>query len=112
MGDLTGVKAGDELLLLIKYGGPREKEREPKAVTVYKVGRTLVHILRYEGKPEHGTETYKIENGERNDNYGHAVLSTRAAYEEDKKRQALLLAREMPVATLEALLKVLEEAGI
>jgi hypothetical protein len=118
---LEGVKAGDELLLLARYGGRREKEQQPNVVTVHKVGRTLVHVLRVESKPELGTEAYRIEDGLKNDNYGHTRLTTRAAYEESKKRAALFaslkehgvtMAGRAPksTATLEALLQVLDDA--
>ncbi|MGW1436810.1 hypothetical protein ACWD7M_16365 [Streptomyces griseus] len=35
MSSLKGVKPGDELLLLTHLGGRREKEQEPKTVTVH-----------------------------------------------------------------------------
>ncbi|MFH8483036.1 hypothetical protein [Streptomyces sp. NPDC018055] len=122
MSSLKGVKPGDELLLLVHFGGRREKEQEPKTVTVHKVGQTLVHILRRpELGPDGGTHTYRIEDGVANDGYGHASLTTRAAYEERHKRAALIKAlrergiqedpygrNEHSTATLEALLAALD----
>lgn len=89
MSSLEGVKAGDELLLMSSYGGAQVYEREPKIVRVHKVGRTLVHLLVYEGSPDGPTETYRIEDGVRNDNYRHSVLKTREDWEGEKMRHEL-----------------------
>jgi hypothetical protein len=116
---LEGVKAGDELLLFVRMGGRREKEQEPKVVTVAKVGRTLVHVLKYEGRPEHGTDAYRIEHGYRNDDYGHTQLMTREGWEDQKRRYQVIdelrrhgvdvgVGGTKPTAVLEALLDVME----
>ncbi|MGW7100444.1 beta barrel domain-containing protein [Streptomyces sp. NPDC054838] len=78
---LEGVKPGDELLLVQRY----DKGREPGAVTVHKVGRTLVHIVRYQGRPENGTDAYRIEDGRKNDGFGHSYLIRREEYEEGQR---------------------------
>jgi hypothetical protein len=84
MPGLEGVKVGDELLLVTRLGGQREKEQTPKAVTVVKVGRALLHIPRITREPEGRTDTYRIEDGYRNDDYRHTQLMTREAWEHEK----------------------------
>lgn len=77
MGDLSGVRVGDELLLIESYNRYRP---EPRVVIVEKVGRKLIHA---------GGLTYRIESGVRNDNYGHSHLTTREAYAELQERGRL-----------------------
>jgi hypothetical protein len=121
MGNLDGVKAGDELLLVTKYGGRREKEQEPRTVKVHKVGRTLVHILRWEEIPSRGTDAYRIESGVFNDNYGHSELWKPEDWAAEQSREGLEAALRLhgieawrggkkPIAVLEALLDVMERA--
>jgi hypothetical protein len=121
MPSLEGVKVGDKLLLLTKMGGRREREQTPEEVTVVKVGRTLLHIPVSERSPEGKTLAYRIENGVRNDNYGHTQVMTREDYEAEKSRESLeeSLRRHgieawrggpKPIAVLEALLDVMERA--
>ncbi|MER5754373.1 hypothetical protein [Streptomyces sp. NPDC002088] len=120
MARLDGVKVGDTLLLFVRMGGQREKEQEPKVVTVVKVGRDLVHIPKYESDPEGKTETYRIESGYRNDNYRHTQLMTREAWADDKKREELFvrllaygltghLRGSLSTEALEAVVNVLDE---
>jgi len=90
MGSLKGLKTGDEVYLVTRYGGRREKDQTPLTVTIHKVGRTLVHVLRYPERLDLGTETYRIEDGVRNDNYGHSYLITREEYEARKIQSELL----------------------
>lgn len=122
MASLEGVKVGDTVLYFRKYGGRREEEQVPQEVTIVKVGRTLVHINKYEGKPEYGTETYRIDSGYRNDDYRHTYLMTREAYEAERRREEVSArlkkhgfeynwrSEKKPVAVLEAVLKVLDDA--
>jgi hypothetical protein len=120
MPSLEGVKVGDTLLLLTKMGGRREKEQTPEEVTVVKVGTKLVHIPVSERSPEGKTLAYRIENGVRNDDYGHTQLITREAYEAEKSRDSLEEALRLhgievwrkgpkPIAVLEALLEIMEK---
>lgn len=119
MGDLTGVKVGDELLLVERNN---RSGREPKTVTVAKVGTKLVHILRYPKHPDGGTETYRIDTGIRNDNYGHSRLETPEHYADRHERgrleKALFelgidTARARPTTDqLRALLAVAKDVGI
>jgi hypothetical protein len=120
MPGLEGVKVGDTLLLLTKMGGRREKEQVPQEVTVVKVGRTLLHIPAYESQPDGKTLAYRIENGIRNDDYGHTQVMTREAYEAEKGRDSLEEALRLhgvevwrkgpkPIAVLEALLEIMEK---
>lgn len=118
MSSLEGVKAGDTLLLFLNTGGQREKEQTPRVVTVSKVGRTLVHIPCTQGK----TDTYRIDDGLRNDGYGHTELKTREGWEDEQKRVVLMerlykhgfsynmRATQKPTNVLEAVLKVLDDA--
>lgn len=116
---LEGVKAGDELLLFVRMGGHREKEQQPRVVTVAKVGRTLLHIPVNENIPGGKTHAYTIEDGYRNDNYRHTQLMTRDGWEEQKRRYEVIdglrrrgvdvgVGGEKPTAVLEALLDVME----
>jgi hypothetical protein len=118
MGSLEGVKPGDELVITSVHRKMSPSD-EPRTVKVHKVGRTLVHILRSEDKPERGTDTYRIENGIANDNYGHSELWKRQDWEAEKRRDALEEALgshgveawrrgPKPIAVLEALLDVME----
>lgn len=120
MPSLEGVKVGDTLLLLTKMGGRREKEQTPEEVTVVKVGRTLLHIPVSEDNPEGKTLAYRIENGVRNDDYGHTVVTTREAYEAEQTRESLEESLRQhgievwrkgpkPIAVLEALLEIMEK---
>jgi hypothetical protein len=77
MGDLSGVRVGDELLLIESYNRYRP---EPRVVAVEKVGRKLIHADR---------RTYRIEDGSRNDNYGHTSLRTREQHAEIQEEQRL-----------------------
>lgn len=115
--NLTGVRVGDELLLIDSYGRPPK----PTPVRVHKVGRTLVHVLRNPDRPELGTDAYRIEDGVAHDGYGHSQVVTRAHWEQECRRSALEAAlRERgvetwrkgpkPVPVLERLLAVLEDA--
>jgi hypothetical protein len=121
MTGLDGVKVGDTLLLVQRYGGAREKQQVPQEVTVVKVGTKLLHIPLTERDPDGKTLTYRIEDGRRNDNYGHTELWTREAYEAEKSRESVEAALKAhgveawrngpkPIAVLEALLDVLERA--
>lgn len=78
MGDLSGVKVGDELLLIESYNRYRP---EPRVVTVEKVGRKLIHA---------DARTYRISDGVRNDGYGHSLLRTREEHAEIQERAELL----------------------
>jgi hypothetical protein len=115
MARLEGVKAGDELLRVLRIHGGTE----PTAVTVAKVGRRLVHIPRYEDQPDGPTDTFEIVTGLSKD--GAYELMTREAWEDGKKREDLWerlrehgftgTMRATPVETkvLEAVVAVLDE---
>lgn len=119
MGSLKGVKVGDELLL-----GRRTSLKAPtKAtpVTVHKVGRTLVHLLRYPDSSNMSTDAYRIDTGVINDNYGHSELWKPEDWAAEQKRDELESALRRhgvevyhkgpkPIPVLEKLLAVLEEA--
>lgn len=116
MSDLTGVKVGDELLLIERYN---RSGRAPIVVTVAKVGTKLVHI-----EVDGGTYTYRIDTGARNDNYGHIYLITREEYEEVQVRDGLenslrsagvelrFGVRKFSTAKLRALLAVMEDEAL
>lgn len=120
--DLTGVKAGDELLLVERHN----QEARTKTVTVHRVGRTLIHILRYPDRPE--TDTYRIDSGARNDNYGHSQLETRAHFDERQLRTGLHIrltnlgvsvrmglvssSSRLSTAKLRALLEIMEDESL
>ena len=112
MGSLNGVKVGDELL---RTSSDRWHGRTvtPESVRVHKVGRTLVHILRY-GRPV----TYRIENGIGTDSRD-GELWTPEDWELEKQRWGLEEALKRagvelrpggakPVPVLKKLLAVLE----
>jgi hypothetical protein len=123
MSSLDGVKAGDKVLLFVRTGGQRERDQVPREVTIVKVGRTLVHIPQMEAHPDGKTHTYKIEGGYRNDGYGHSQLMTREAVADEKQRESLTerlrkhgfeynwRSEKQPTAVLEAVLKLLDDAG-
>ncbi|MFE6000240.1 hypothetical protein ACFQ6C_25825 [Streptomyces sp. NPDC056454] len=123
MSSLKGVKPGDELVLVPRFMNNSEKpEPGPKVVTVYKAGRTLVHILRYpDVGPGGGTDTYEIESGRSRYANDTKKLMRYADYLEELKRHQLtkaLRSREIEIglhgrpdlstATLEALLAALD----
>ena len=120
MPDMTGVKPGDELLLITKLGGSREREQEGQPVIVHKVARKLLHVHFADRDPKiSGTTAYRIENGVINDNYGHSVLYTRQQWADEKRRDEITKAlREhgvevwrgepKPINVLEAILDILE----
>lgn len=121
MGSLKGVKPGDELLLVDRSSIQRKaRDRKSRTCTVHKVGRTLVHVLRYADKPDGPTDAYRIESGVINDNFGHSELWKPEDWELEKTRDELESAlkrhgvevwrKKQPVAVLEKLLAVLEEA--
>ena len=70
---MTGIKAGDEVRVYDVNSAPaRRGQHDPgEPGKVVKVGRTLVHIEYF-----HRTETFRIEDGRRNDNYGHQWFLT------------------------------------
>jgi hypothetical protein len=118
MSNLEGVKVGDELVITSAHRKTQPGE-EPRTVTVHKVGRTLVHVLRYAGHSDKGTDTYRIENGIANDNYGHSELWKPEDWKAEQRREELDEALRKhgveawrrgpkPVAVLEALLDVME----
>jgi hypothetical protein len=120
MPSLEGVQVGDTLLLLTRMGGRREKEQVPQEVTVVKVGTALLHIPLSESQPGGKTLAYRIENGMRNDSYGHTQVMTREAYEAEKSRESLeeALRRhgvevwrggEKPIEVLKELLAVMDK---
>jgi hypothetical protein len=82
--NLEGVKAGDELLLFENI-----LNREPRVVTVAKVGRTLLYIPLSERFPDGRTLAFRIDTGYRNDNYQYTWLRTRADYEESEELSRL-----------------------
>jgi hypothetical protein len=119
MGSLEGVKVGDKLLLLTRYGGLREKEPVPQEVTAVKVGRTLLYIPVNEGDPSGKTLAYRIEDGRWNGNYGHTYLWKREDWEVEKRRtfvqdrlrhHGVQMRDVKPTEVLEALVKVLDDA--
>lgn len=98
-----------------RYGGPTE-------VTVVKVGRTLVHVT---GRGRYGrTETFRIEDGRANDNYGHGWIQTQDEHAEEKWRDAQIArltahhlrfdagayARAVPTYTLRQIADLLDAA--
>lgn len=119
MGNLKGVKPGDELLLTGNDIQRKWMNKEPRRVTVHKVGRTLVHALRYPGRTDGPTDAYRIESGVINDNYGDTQLWKPEDFEREKMRDELEAAlkrhgvevwrKTQPIDVLEKLLAVLEE---
>lgn len=77
MPNLEGVKPGD-VLLHTSENRRRDSTVPPKEVTVHKVGRSLVHILRFPDSSNSGTDSYRIENG-----YGSDLRSGRLWKPED-----------------------------
>ncbi len=78
---LTGIKVGDELMLVDSYnrgGGPRK-------VTVTKVGRKLVTV-----QSNGQEEVFRIDTGYKNDGYHHSFLETPEHYEERQRRGNLM----------------------
>lgn len=119
---LEDVKAGDELLLRNRN---TRFDREPRVVTVVKVGRTLVYIPVSERYPDGQTLAYRIDTGYRNDNYRHTRLETREQYEENEERARLQTrlrdlgieldrfhARNPSLPRLRALVKVMEDESL
>jgi hypothetical protein len=116
MSNLEGVKAGDTLLRVLRV----HHGKEPTAVTVAKVGRTLVHILRYGDQADGPTDTFEIATGMSKD--GAYELSTREAWEDEQKREDLwarlrvhgftgtMRNKPVPTNVLEAVVKVLDDA--
>jgi hypothetical protein len=80
MGDLSGVKVGDVVLLLERYG-----TSSGRAVTVTKAGRKLLTIG--EG---YAAETYRIESGLRNTADPRSLIRTLAQHAEILERAELL----------------------
>lgn len=120
MGNLKGVKPGDEVLLVDRSSIQKKaKDQTPRARTVHKVGTKLVHILKYEGRPDMGTDTYRIESGISNDGYGHSELWKPEDWEQELRRDELEAAlqkhgvevwrKKQPIAVLDGLLAVLEQ---
>lgn len=118
MGSLEGVKAGDELYLTNNDMQGKYLKKEPRKVKVHKVGRTLVHVLRYGSEPDGPTDTYRIDSGVINDNYGHSRLWKPEDFELEKERAGLegalkrhgveVWRKTQPVPVLKKLLAVLE----
>lgn len=118
MGDLSGVKSGDQLLLTGKNHS-KQRQQEPRTVTVHKVGTKLVHVLRYGDDPNGATDTYRIDTGRINDAFGHEELWKPEDWEAEKSRAGLEAALRLhgvevrrggpkPIPVLEKLLAVLE----
>lgn len=118
--NLAGVKPGDELLKIDNSVQRKRSSREPRVVRVHKVGRTLIHVLQDENRPDGRTDTYRIDGGVINDGYGHTRLVTRDFWETEQRRDAVKEALRshgvevrpsIPVPVLERMLAILEEAG-
>lgn len=118
MGNLEGVKAGDELLRTRRLGG-KKRDQEPRVVRVHKVGTKLVHVLKYPNEPNGPTDTYRIANGTGTD--GFTDLWKREEWEAERRRDELEDALRKagvevwrggpkPIAVLEALWGVMERA--
>lgn len=76
---LAGVRPGDTLILTDVNKPHRRIE-----VTVHKVGRTLVHVLRHNDRPDLGTDAFRLDDGRRNDAYGHQHLERPATTREQQ----------------------------
>lgn len=58
----------------------------PQNVEVVKVGRKLITVV-----DKYGTaEVFRLEDGTRNDNYGHGYVQTSDQYEDEQARDAIL----------------------
>ena len=113
--NLEGVKVGD---ILVRTGGGVSGEEVP----VVKVGRKLLTVQESPGR--YGEGVYRIENGVKNDNYGHSYLETREAYRARQERNEVLnrvratglnfgyVSRELSTAKLRALLAVMEDDSL
>lgn len=112
--DLSGVAVGDELLLFGHYDG----SGEGRPVVVVKVGRKLLHVDWPDAKYP-SPDTYRIDSGRRNDNYGHTYVRTyaqAAAWAERSRLSAALhdaginfrLGRTPSLATMRAILAAME----
>lgn len=115
MPDLSGVKAGDALLKLRNIHSRSDKTQTPREVVVHKVGSAWIHVLRIEGRPDLGTDTYGRSDGLSKD--GLDRLVTRTQYEEECEHRELdRVLRErgvetygiLPLATLRALSATLD----
>lgn len=117
MEDLTGVKVGDELLVV-----ERQKFRqEPRRVTVTKVGRKLITVELYERE-----EVYRIDTSRKNDGYGHSHVETPEHYEYRQRHSNLLgvlkdlgiffdfgfRRTELSIEKLQALIAVMEDESL
>lgn len=116
---MADVKVGDELLLVDRYIENGKTQRGSKPVRVHKVGRTLIHIARFEGHPEHGTLTYRIETGRPNGDYSTSDLwkpedwaaeQQRGGLEDVLRLHGIDVRGHKPIAVLEALFDVMERA--
>lgn len=107
MSDLTGVAAGDELLLYSGTGSTRP-------VIVTKVGRKLVTV-----EAAWGPQQFRIATGASNSEHGHSWLKTAAQVADDDERQRVdkalralgitISARRFSTEALAAILRVAEE---
>lgn len=79
--DMTGIKAGDPVVV---YDVNFDKEGSPG--TVDSVGRKLFTVH----TPRGGPMVFRLEDGHRNDRYGHQWVKTVAQAEEDDRRRFAL----------------------
>lgn len=120
MGNLTGVKTGDTLML-IEPG--RNRNRPARPVQVIKVARKLLTVQESPGS--YGESVFRIESGVRNDGYGHSWLLTVAEWDAQEERTRLNGAlreagieferfgsEKLSLARLRALLAVMEDESL
>lgn len=77
MGTEPKYRVGQEVYVRDVNGRGRPVRKTP----LVKVGRKLVYIEEF-GRPL----AYRIEDGQRNDNYGHSWLQTEEEYVEERRR--------------------------
>jgi hypothetical protein len=72
--------------VLIRRDANEDRLGGPQKATVVKVGRKLVTVSA--GQYDR-TETFRIEDGIKNDNFGHGWIQTEEEFEEEKRRGAV-----------------------
>lgn len=78
---MTTLQVGDEVRVFDVNGSRRGQPEGGYVGHIVKVGRTLAHI-EYKG----WTETFRLDNGRRNDNYGHQWFKTLEQAALDERR--------------------------
>lgn len=83
MNDLSRLKPGDQVVI---RSINERRHRGPNTAIVMKMGRKLVHVEEQFGH----MSTFRIEDGQRNDAYGHEWIETSEEAAENGTRRVLL----------------------